>query len=85
MWQRVDLMAVSVITCAVLYSFGWQLTDKEDLLAMGCLVLSILLNGVLILNNYWSVAYHETIAYKSLKPIEIERCSHVRTTINNKK
>ena len=56
-------MAVSVITIGMLYKFGWQLTDKEDLLAMGCMVLSILLNSVLLLNNYWSVGYHETIAY----------------------
>ena len=78
-------MAVSAITVAMLYNFGWQLTDKEDLLAMGCMVLSILLNGVLLLNNYWSVAYHETIAYSSVKSHDIEKCSHVRTTINNKK
>ena len=52
---------------------------------MGCLVLAVLINGVLLLNNYWSVAYHETIAYQALKGTEIERCTHVRTTINNKK
>ena len=76
---------MSSITLGMLYNFGWQLTDKEDLMAIGCLVLAILLNGVLLLNNYWSVAYHETIAYQSLPGHEIERCSHVRTTINNKK
>ena len=54
-------------------------------MAMGCLVLAVLINGVLLLNNYWSVAYHETIAYQALKGTEIERCTHVRTTINNKK
>lgn len=65
-WQRMDIFAVSAITCGLLSYFGWQLTDKEDLLAIGCLVLTILVNGVLLLGNYWSVGYHETIAYQSL-------------------
>ena len=85
MYLRADLVAVGLISVCTLYTFGWQLTDKEDLLAMGCLVLSILLNGVLLLNNYWSVAYNQTIAYSSLKEDAIDNCTHVRVRIDNKK
>ena len=53
-----DILAVILISVGLVYAFGWQLTDKEDLLAIGMLVLTILLNGVLLLCNYWSVAYH---------------------------
>ena len=85
MWMRVDLIFVTLATIALVHHFGWQLTDKEDLLAMGCMVLVIIFNGVLLLNNYWSVAYHETIAYQSLSGHEIDKCSHVRVRIDNKK
>ena len=84
-WQRLDIMSVSAISLGVLSYFGWQLTDKEDLLAMGTLIMAILLNGVLLLNNYWSVSYHETIAYQSLDNGQIDECSHVRVRIDNKK
>ena len=85
MYLRVDIAAVAIVTVTVFYNFGWQLTDKENLLAMGCLVLSILLNGVLLLNNYWSVGYNQTIAYKSLYEGDIGNCTHVRVRIDNKK
>ena len=52
---------------------------------MGCMVLAILFNGVCLLNNYWSVAYHQAIAYKSLSGHEIDKCTHVRVIIDNKK
>ena len=63
LWFRADIIGVAVITMALLLQFGWTLTDKEDLLAMASLIFAILLNGVLLLCNHWSVAYHETIAY----------------------
>ena len=66
LYFRVEIGTVCIITAALFYQFGWQLTDKEDLLAMGCMVLAVLINGVLLLCNYWSVAYHETLAYQSL-------------------
>lgn len=49
------------------------------------MVLAILFNGVCLLNNYWSVAYHQAIAYKSLSGHEIDKCTHVRVIIDNKK
>ena len=35
--------------------------------------------------NHWSVAYHETIAYQSLAGNQIDKCTHVRVRIDNKK
>jgi len=52
--------------------FGWQITDKENLLAVGCLIIAMGLNGVLLLMNYWSVAAHEFYAYKRLRNDQIE-------------
>jgi hypothetical protein len=48
------------------WHFGWQMTDKENLLATGCLILAVGFNGVLLLLNFWSVAAHEFYAYSSL-------------------
>jgi hypothetical protein len=48
------------------FQFGWQMTDKENLLAVGCLILAVGFNGVLLLTNYWSVAAHEFYAYQKL-------------------
>lgn len=84
-YLRADVISVCILTSGLFWTFGWQLTDKEDLLAIGCLVLTILLNGVLLLCNYWSVGYHETIAYQALDNRQIEQCTHVRIRIDNKK
>lgn len=64
---RADLVAVSIITSTLFIYFGWELTNKEDLLAMASVIMAALVNGVLLLCNYWSVAYHETIAYQKLE------------------
>jgi len=84
-YTRCDVLAVVFISGALVFAFGWQLTDKEDLLAIGMLVMTVLLNGVLLLANFWSVAYHEAIAYKNLQGHQIEKCSHVRVRVDNKK
>jgi hypothetical protein len=67
------------------YKFGWQMTDKENLLAVGCLILAVGTNGVLLLLNFWSVAAHELYAYKSLQANMIEKCTHVKAKVVNKK
>lgn len=84
-YLRMDFVAIGLLTALLFWQFGWQVTDKEDLLAMACLILSILLNGILLLCNYWSVAYHETIAYKKLAGNQIDKCTHVKVRIDNRK
>lgn len=64
--MRADFSTAGAVSFAMLYYFGWRLTDKEDLLAIGLLVLAILFNGVLLLSNHWSVACHEFFAYVKL-------------------
>ena len=83
--MRADIMVAFGVTCGLLYVFGWRLFDKEDLLGIGCLVLGILFNGVLLLSNFWSVVCHEFFAYRSLADDQIESCTHVRVKIDNKK
>ena len=56
MWLRFDSILVSAITALMVWQFGWQMTDKENLMATGFLILTIFVNGVLVLLNYWSVA-----------------------------
>ena len=83
--MRPDIIAVSIISCILLALFGWRLTDKEDLMASGMLILTILVNGIILLLNHWSVSAHEFFAYNKLKAYQIEKCSHVRVTVDNKK
>jgi magnesium-transporting ATPase (P-type) len=61
------------------------MTDKENLLAVGCLILAVGFNGVLLLLNFWSVAAHEFYAYGSLPDKAIEQCTHVKAKVDNKK
>lgn len=84
-WHRADFAAVTVVTLALFIKFGWSLTDKEDLLAMASLIFGVLINGIFLLCNHWSVAYHETIAYQSLNGAQIDKCTHVKVRIDNKK
>ncbi len=67
-YARLDFILVLSITALMCWRFGWQMTDKENLLAVGCLILAVGCNGVLLLLNYWSVAAHELYAYRSLQP-----------------
>lgn len=61
------------------------MTDRENLLAVGCLILAIGFNGVLLLLNYWSVAVHEFYAYQRLSNSQIELCTHIKARVINKK
>ena len=83
--MRMDIFTVAAATGALFYAFGWRLTDKEDLLAIGMLVLGILFNGVLLLSNFWSVDANEFFAYAKLKDNQIESCTHVKVRIDNRK
>ena len=66
MYFRLDILIVVAVSLLMCVKFGWQMTDKENLLAVGCLILAVGFNGVLLLTNYWSVAAHEFYAYKKL-------------------
>jgi len=80
-----DVFTVTVVTGALFYIFGWRLSNKEDLLAMGMLVLGIMFNGVLLLSNFWSVDANEFFAYANLNNNQIETCTHVKVRIDNRK
>lgn len=43
--------------------FGKELTNMENILAIGSLILAVAFNGVLLLSNFWSVAANEFFAY----------------------
>jgi hypothetical protein len=47
--------------------------------------LSLAVNGVLVLANFWSVAWNEFCAFSSLAEHEIEQCTHVRVKVDNRK
>ena len=57
----------------------------ENILAIGCLILAIAFNGVLLLSNFWSVAANEFFAYAALPGDQIDSCTHVKAIIVNKK
>lgn len=71
-YLRFDVLIVTAVCIIMCLKFGWQITDKENLLAVGCLIIAMGLNGVLLLMNYWSVAAHEFYAYKRLRNDQIE-------------
>jgi hypothetical protein len=59
--------------------------DKEDLLASVSFILSIAVNGVFVLCNFWSVNWNEFCAYAQLADDQIEKCTHVRVNVDNRK
>ena len=61
------------------------MTDKENLLATGMLILAIFVNGVLLLLNYWSVQAHQLYSYSHLPDKAIEQCTHVKAKVFNQK
>lgn len=64
--MRFDFITVACVCVFMCWQFGWQITDKENLLAVGCLILAVGFNGVLLLLNFWSVAAHEFYAYRTI-------------------
>jgi len=84
-YQRVDFILVALVCGFMCKQFGWQMADKENLLAVGCLILAVGTNGVLLLLNFWSVVAHEFYAYSSLPDNAIEKCTHVKAKVDNKK
>jgi len=69
---RPDFIIVSIVSAVTLYTFGWRMTDMEDLMAVGVLVLAITFNGVLLLLNFWSVAMHEIFGFTKVDPAAID-------------
>jgi hypothetical protein len=82
---RLDLLLVVAISAVMTYNFGWQMANKENLLATGMLILTIFVNGVLVLLNFWTVAANEFYAFAKLKPTDIESCTHVKAKMINQK
>jgi cation-transporting ATPase 13A1 len=83
--MRIDTILVATVCAGIFYTFGLRVFDKEDLMASVCFILSIAINGVLILANFWSVAWNEFCAYQLIKEDQIETCTHVRVKVINKK
>ena len=61
------------------------MTNKENLLATGCLILTVFVNGVLLLLNFWSVKANQFYAYAKLRSDQIDKCTHVHATMINQK
>lgn len=80
-----DIWTVILVTIYMSLTFGWDVTDMENLLAVGCFILAILFNSVLLLSNFWSVKAHEFFAFSSVSLDAIGQCSHVKVLITNHK
>jgi len=80
---RPDFIIVGIISAYVALKYGWRMTDMEDLMAVGMLVLAITFNGVLLLSNSWSVNIHEFFGFSKVDPTKIDDCTHVRVTVTN--
>lgn len=82
---RIDSILVTLVWSSIFFAFGLRVFDKEDLLASVCFILSIAVNGVFVLANFWSVKWNEFCAYSLLPADQIEACTHVRVKVDNKK
>lgn len=82
---RADIWTVIMVTIYMFYRFGWEMADMENLLAVGCLILAILFNSVLLLSNFWSVKANEFFGYSSVSMDQVEKCTHVRVFVINHK
>jgi hypothetical protein len=63
---RIDSILVTLVWGTIFYLFGFRCFDKEDLMASVCFILSIAVNGVLVLANFWSVAWNEFCAFATI-------------------
>lgn len=63
---RMDFIIVAIVTTGLFGYFGGELGNMENILAVGCLILTVAFNGVLLLSNYWAIAAHEFFAYRKL-------------------
>ena len=85
MYLRLDLVVVGLVSGFMCFFFGREMANMENILAIGCLILAVAFNGVLLLSNFWSVAANEFFAYAPLPNDQIEKCTHVKAIVTNKK
>lgn len=85
MYLRLDIFIVNLVSGFMCYCFGREMGNMENILAVGCLILAIAFNGVLLLSNYWSIAANEFFGYSQLDNDQIEQCTHVKAIVINKK
>ena len=71
-YKRYDFIIVTIVTAYMFGNFGWRMTDMEDLMAVGMLVLAITFNGVLLLLNFWSVNMHEFFGFVQVQNSRID-------------
>ena len=57
------MCVVGLVSFGMVAYFGKELTNMENILAIGSLILAVAFNGVLLLSNFWSVAANEFFAY----------------------
>jgi hypothetical protein len=69
--MRFDLIIVASVCSLMMYQFGWEMTNMENIAAIGFLILAVAFNGVLLLSNFWSIAANEFFAYHQLRDDQI--------------
>lgn len=82
-YLRLDFAVVFAVSVGMMWNFGWEMTNMENIMAIGCLILAVAFNGVLLLSNFWSVAAHEFFAFRVVT--QIADCTHVKAIVNNPK
>lgn len=82
---RNDFLSAPLIMGLYYFFFGDQAFDLEHLLASICLILSGFLIAIIFLLNFWSTNAHVFLCYNTLKAGAIDKCSHVRIRLENRK
>ena len=54
-------------------------------MASVCFIMSIAVNGVFVLANFWSVGWNNFCAYGKVSDDRIDQCTHVKVVVDNRK
>lgn len=87
-YLRFDFLSAILVSYVYYHIFWEQAFDWEHLLATVMLILTVTLVFVIFLLNFWSVSAHVFFQYKALDSLQrgnIEKCTHVRIRLENKK
>ena len=84
-YMRIDAFIVSTATAALFYTFGKELSNMENIAAIGFMIIAIAFNGIILLLNFWSIAAHEFYAFSRLAPECISKCTDVKAIVYNPK
>lgn len=78
-------MSIPFTLFGLIYYFGDDLLNVESIVGTTSLMVAITFHSVFLLVNFWSVNANVFLGYKKVKAGEIEKCSHIKIKLDNRK